>query len=161
MLVKIPVFQQNFLACYPFVLQRLQSIDGVKAVKEVQELENLTDEYGAVAPLDGVIYVIIDSINPLSYADNGRSQAVEIGFTFVLVKAIRTAQPHILQMGEMITKIAQSMQGYEPLNEHGERLTTSAFIQRQAMNFRYERGFGFYPMRFTTQVAFIANGGDE
>lgn len=152
------VLHQDFLACYPYLLERLKNIPQIKAVKEAQDLADLSNERGAVAPLDGVVYVIFDGFTPLDEVNAGKDHALEIGFSLILVKAMRSTQPNIAIIGETLTAIAKSLQGFEPKNEYGNYLTVSPFIQRKAIPIRYERGFGFFALRFTTNVVIL---GDE
>lgn len=154
-------WQDDFLACYPALLERLGNVKQIKKVFEVKDLEQLYGDKPNIAPLDGCVYVLLDSISPKEDNNNNREQMLEISFSVVLAKSFINISPsHVKQgdytLGQTLTAICQSLQGFEPIQD-GEYLTVTPFTQRSGMNIRYDKGFGLFALRFVTEVAILGD----
>lgn len=149
-----PIWHGNFLACYPAILQRLQQVKGVKKVLESQDLANISKSQ---RPLDGAVYVVFDGFSPTDHNNAKREQMLQIGFSVILVKTNITPRPQTDGIGETLTAIMQTLQGFQPQDEHGNDLTLSPLMQTQALAIRYEDGFAYFPMRFSTEIAILGD----
>ena len=152
-----PAWHTDILACYPYVLERLQSVSQVSQVLEAQDFADISSTKRKQIPADGTVYVILDGYTPGSENAKGREQNMEIGFSVILTKQQVTPQPATNGVGQTITAIAKALQGFDPTDERGRALTTQPFIQRKPLAVRYEDGFAFFPLRFTTVVAVLAD----
>lgn len=150
-----PAWQTDILACYPYVLERLQSVPQVSQVLEAQDFADISSAQRKQIPADGTVYVILDGYTPGSDNAKGREQNMEIGFSVILTKQQVTPQPSTNGVGQTITAIAKALQGFDPTDAQGRALTTEPFVQRKPLAIRYEQGFAFFPLRFTTVVAII------
>lgn len=153
---KLPAWRNNILACYPAILKRLEQVTQVKKVLEAQDFSAISSERKQ-RPLDGAVYVILDGFTPTSTNDNNREQTIEIGFSFILTKTNYTPRPQTDGVGETLTAITKALQGFDPMDNQGRALTTSPFRQQNALPIRYEDGFAYFPLRFTAEVAVIAD----
>ena len=151
-----PAWRNNILACYPAILKRLEQVTQVKKVLEAQDFSAISSERRQ-RPLDGAVYVILDGFTPTSTNDNNRGQTIEIGFSIILTKTNYTPRPQTDGVGETLTAIAKALQGFDPSDESERALTTTPFKQRTALPIRYEDGFAFFPLRFTAEIAVIAD----
>lgn len=151
-----PLWRHNILACYPVLLNRLQSVAGVKKVLEATDLNALTGERRQ-RPLDGGVYVIFDGMTPKNDNNASREQILEIGFSVILVKTNVTPKPATDGIGETLTAIAKALQGFEPADSKGEILTLTPLKQTRALPIQYEDGFAYFPLRFVADVAIIAD----
>lgn len=156
-----PIWQDDFLACYPALLKRLGNIKQIKKVFEVKDLEQLYGDKPNIAPLDGCVYVLLDSISPKDENNNSHEQMLEIGFSVVLAKSLINISPsHVRQgdytLGQTLTAICKSLQGFEPIQD-GEYLTVTPFSQRSGLSIRYDKGFGLFALRFVTEVAILGD----
>lgn len=151
----LPQWRHNFLACYPVLLQRLQNVAGVKKVLEAKDLQMLTGDRRQ-RPLDGAVYVIFDGFTPKADNNKRREQLLELGFSIILTKTNITLKPCTDGVGETLTAIAKSLQGFEPKDEHGSNLTLTPFKQKPALPIRYEDGFAYFALRYVTDVAILA-----
>lgn len=147
-----PLWHNNILACYPEILKRLEQVDGVKKVLEAQDLASISTERKQ-RPLDGAVYVIFDGFTLKSSNNVKSEQLIDVGFSIILTKSNLSPRPQTGGIGETITAIMKSLQGFQPVDEHGEPLTCSPLVQTQALPIRYEDGFAYFPMRFITEVA--------
>lgn len=157
-----PIWHDDMLACYPALLKRLNSIKQIKKVFEIKEIDQLTAERPSVSVLDGCVYVLLDSISPKANADS-RSQTQELGFSIILAKSFINISPSQVKegdytLGQTLTAICKSLQGFEPIKD-GDYLTITPFTQTSALNIRYDKGFGLFPLRFVTEVAVL--GGED
>lgn len=152
-----PAWQTDILACYPYVLERLKSVSQVSQVLEAQDFADISSAKRKQIPADGTVYVILDGYTPGSDNARGREQNMEIGFSVILTKQQVTPQPATNGVGQTITAIAKALQGFDPTDKQGRALTTEPFIQRKPLAIRYEDGFAFFPLRFTTVVAVISD----
>lgn len=152
-----PAWQTDILACYPYVLERLKSVAQVTQVLEAQDFADISSAKRKQIPADGTVYVILDGYTPGSDNARGREQNMEIGFSVILTKQQVTPQPATNGVGQTITAIAKALQGFDPTDKQGRALTTEPFIQRKPLAIRYEDGFAFFPLRFTTVVAVISD----
>lgn len=151
-----PLWHSNFLACYPAILQRLEQVDGVKKVLEAQDLASISTGRKQV-PLDGVVYVVFDGFSPKNHNNAKREQMLDIGFSVILTKSNISPRPQTDGIGETLTAIMQALQGFQPQDEHGNDLTLSPLMQTQALAIRYEDGFAYFPMRFSTEIAILGD----
>ncbi|MDO4897065.1 MAG: hypothetical protein Q3971_06855 [Moraxella sp.] len=151
---KSPLWHDDILVCYPALLDRLKSISPIKKVQEIKELSEIDNQ--AVAPLDGVVYVIFDGLTPTDPNNDGREQVVELGFTIILAKQQYNPRPRMDGVGASLTAICKALQGYEP-EQDGRALTLSPFVQKQALAVRYFKNYALFPLRFTTTVAVMAD----
>lgn len=154
--MSVPIWRHNILACYPVLLNRLQSVTGVKKVLEATDLNALTGERRQ-RPLDGGVYVIFDGLTPKADNNHRREQVVEIGFSIILVKTNVTPKPATDGIGETLTAIAKALQGFEPMDGSGDMLTLTPLQQTRALPIQYEDGFAYFPLRFVADVAIIAD----
>lgn len=152
-----PAWQTDILACYPYVLERLKSVAQISQVLEAQDFADISSAQRRQIPADGTVYVILDGYTPGSDNAKSREQNMEIGFSVILTKQQVTPQPATNGVGQTITAIAKALQGFDPTDEQGRALTTEPFVQRKPLAVRYEDGFAFFPLRFTTVVAIISD----
>lgn len=155
-----PAFADNLLACYPALLARLEGTQGVKKVLEAVDLAALNGERKQL-PLDGAVYVVLDGFTPKSENNRGREQLIELSFSIILVKRHFTPKPQTDGVGETLTAICKALQGFDPQNAQGQALLSAPFVQANAIPIRYEDGFAFFPLRFTAEVAVIADEGNN
>lgn len=148
-----PLWHDDFLACYPALLSRLQTITQIKKIQEIKELAEI--DGGAVVPLDGAVYVIFDGLTPTSANNGGREQVMELGFTLILAKQQYNPHPRIDGVGATLTAICKALQGYEPTQD-GRALSLSPFVQKPALAVKYFKNYALFPLRFTTTVAILA-----
>lgn len=151
-----PVWREDLLACYPALIDRLKSCPEIKKVCEAKELADL-DSQKAQMPLDGAVYVILDSISPEESNNGGRETLITLGFSIILAKQNVNPTPKLAGLGATLTAICKALQGFEPKDKDGKHLTLSAFVQEKGLPIRYSRGFGFYAFRFTTKVAVVGD----
>lgn len=142
-------WQDNFLACYPYVLDRLRQVRGISLVP-------LSEQVRAGSPKDGTLYVIFDGVYPKTATDNRREQLFEIGLSVVLVKKNIASLPNMTATGECLTNIIKALQGYRPKDNMGEYLTETAFNLASSLSPDYDDNFIYYPMRFVATVAIIS-----
>lgn len=154
-----PAWHDNYLACYPALLERLKTVAGVKSVQEAKDLRDVTDPDNKKPPLDGAVYVVLDAFTSTSSNDEGREQDFEIGFSVILAKRNYTPDPAAGDgdVGATLTKICQSIQGFKPMTSDGRALTMTAFKSKPPMPIKYTKGFGFFPLRFVTTVTVISH----
>lgn len=150
----LPMYR-NMLACYPAVLARLATVEGVSAVLEAADLEAVTSDR-KLKPQDGAVYVVFDGFTPDATAGSKTVLRERLSFSLILAK--RQYNPSRLQygvngVGETITAIKSAFQGFDPEGENGEKLTLEPFTARSALPIAYHEGFAFFPMRFETAVA--------
>lgn len=148
-------WRDDFLACYPALLERLRQVKQVKKVLEAQDLAAISGER-RIKPLDGSVYVILDGFTPLQDNDRGSEHQIELGFSIILTMTQYTPRPRTDSVGALLTAIAKSLQGFRPVDQDGWELTLTPFVQQPALPIRYEDGFAYFPLRFTTSVAVIA-----
>ena len=134
-----PLWHDDFLVCYPALLDRIGTIPQVKKVQEIKELAEIDSQ--AVAPRDGAVYVIFDGRSP-----------TDLGFTLILAKQQYNPRPRMDGVGASLTAICKALQGFEP-EQDGRALTLSPFVQKQALAVRYFKNYALFPLRFTTTVA--------
>lgn len=147
-------WQDNFLACYPAVLEQLRRVKQVKKVLEAQDFANISSERKQ-RPLDGAVYVIFDGFTPTQPNNTNREQILDIGFSVILAKTNITPRPQTNGIGETLTAIAKALQGFLPVDQQGNDLTITPFEQKPALSIQYLDGFAYFPLRFTAQVAIL------
>lgn len=148
-------WQTDFLAFYPVLLNHLKQIPAIKKVCEAKELEDL--DVGRVqVPLDGAVYVVIDSIRPSESNNRGREQMMVIGISVILAKQQYNPMPKLDGVGATLTAICKALQGYEPMVDD-RHLTHSPLLQDGTMNILYRKGFALYPLHFSVSVAIVPN----
>lgn len=150
----MPAWQDDLLAVYPYLLARLKTVSSVKAVLEAKDLAALTGDRQQL-PLNGAVYVLLDGFTPKSANDNGREQVIELGFSVILTMTQYTPRPNIDGVGATLTNICRALQGFDPTDDNGRALTLTPFVQQAALPVRYEDGFAYFPLRFTTTVAVV------
>lgn len=158
----LPLWHDDVFACYPAMIDRLQELVADKTVRIIKEADDINDLVGDESkrlPLDGAIYVVFDSINPIGdTAGNGKYQAHEIGFSLVYTARKYSFRPLSgMSIGKILARISQKMNGFEPKNENGQDYTLSPFTQRNPLPVQYKNGFGYFSLRFVTTVATQAN----
>lgn len=154
-----PAWMDNILACYPYLIAQLRQVPAIRQVLEAQDFAAISSSQRRQLPQDGSVYVLLDGFTPQSTTDNNRAQTMEIGFSVILTKQQVTPQAATGGVGQSITAIAKALQGFDPVDEYGRALTSSAFKQRNALAVQYEEGFAFFPLRFTTTVEVINDEG--
>ncbi len=145
----------NLLACYPYFIAHLQTLDGISKVKEVHDINDL-QAAGKALPIDNAVYVIFDGCRPVDNAGSGRFAVEEISFSVLLVKRHYTPNRSAYMpdgVGESLTAIKKHVQGYHPVDKNGDYLTVKPFVQVPAIPISYRDGFAFFPTRFTALVA--------
>lgn len=151
----LPLWHNDILAFYPALIERLEGVPAIKKVCHAKELEDL-DAGRVQVPLDGAVYVVLDSIVPTDGNGRGREQLMQIGVSVILVKRDYNPVPRLDGVGASITAICQALQGFEPVDKDGRHYTLSPFVQDKGIGIRYNKGFAFFPMHFTTTVAILA-----
>lgn len=136
------------LRCYPYLIKRLQQVKEIKKVLQVTDLSELGKNK---TPLDGAVYVILLSQTPKGQAGNGKQYFFELDFSVIYVKQHYKQTP-LDGVGQALTAISQAIQGYEPMDDDGNHLTTEPFLQKGAGNNRVLDNFVLYPLRFSTEV---------
>lgn len=155
---RTPAWHDNFLACYPALLERIKGVAGVKKVLEAQDLQALTDPKRKLPPVDGAVYVIFSGMTPTNSNNQGREQSFDISFGIILTKRNYTPKPNDTDdVGTTLTALAKALQGYEPITDDGRALTLTPFKQTNPLPMRYEDGFAFFPLAITAQVAVVAD----
>ena len=160
----LPLWHDDLFACYPAMIERLQTLvkDGtVKIIKEADDISDLfpDGESGSRRlPLDGAIYVIFDSISPTGDSNNnGKNQVHEIGFSLVYtVKKYNFRGLSGMSVGKVLAKMGECMNGFEP-EQNGIALTLTPFEHRNPLPVQYKNGFGYFSFRYVTQVASYAS----
>ena len=156
-MANVPAWNDNALACYPYVLERLREVSQVKRVLEAADFAAISGAQRKQVPLDGAVYLILDGYTPTSTNGKGREQLIEIGFSVILTKQQFTPNPAADDVGKTLTAISKALQGFDPSDEQGRALVTAAFESRTPLPIQYEDGFAFFPLRFTTEVAIISD----
>lgn len=151
----LPLWHNDILAFYPALIERLNSVSAIKKVCEAKDLEDL-DTGRVQTPLDGAVYVVLDSIIPTDGNARAREQLMQIGVSIILVKRDYNPTPRLDGVGASLTAICQALQGFEPKDKDGRHYTLSPFVQDKGIAIRYNKGFAFFPMHFTTTVAILA-----
>lgn len=149
----LPLWHDDILAFYPALIERLKSVPAIKKVCEAKELEDL-DAGRVQTPLDGAVYVVLDSIAPTDGNARGREQLMQIGVSIILTKRDYNPVPRLDGVGATITAICKALQGFEAKKD-GRHLTLSPFVQNKGIAIRYSKGFAFFPMHFSTTVAIM------
>lgn len=145
-----PAWHDDFLICYPALLERLQSISEIKLVGEAKDLDQVLGD-NEIAPSDNAAYLMWDSLTPVS-EDGQRENTLQIGFSVVLSKQQYTPKPKIDGIGQMTAAIYKALNGFDPVNEKGQSLVSKAFRPAKPLPIRFKKGFGFFPMRFVAEV---------
>lgn len=152
-----PAWQDDALACYPYLLDRLREVSQVNVVLEAKDFADISGEDRQQIPLDGAVYVMLDGYTPTTSNARGAEQTIEIGFSVILTKQQFTPTPDTDGVGPTLTAISKALQGFDPKDERGRALVTSPFRQRPPIPIRYKPGFAFFPTRFTAEVAIISD----
>lgn len=151
---KTPLWHDDILVCYPALLDRLRQLPQIKKVLEIKELSDM--DKGAVAPLDGAVYVVFDGISLGDDNNRGKEQELELGFTIILAKQQYNPTPRMDGVGASLTAICKALQGYCPTQD-GRALTLSPFVQKQGLAVKYHQNYALFPLRFTTTVAVLSD----
>ena len=77
-MANVPAWNDNALACYPYVLERLREVSQVKRVLEAADFAAISGAQRKQVPLDGAVYLILDGYTPTSSNGKGREQLIEI-----------------------------------------------------------------------------------
>ncbi len=152
-MAKVNPMHSNMLACYPYVIKRLQTIDSIKKVAEAGELNFLLNK--KQRPDDNTLYVILYDHPPTETNNANKEQFIELDFIFVLVKRYFKNKIDYLEVGKTLTEIMHAMQGFEPLDDNGCYLVTEPFKQAKPLPIRFEDGYVFFSTRFIAEVAII------
>ena len=163
----LPLWHDDLFACYPAMIDRLQTLVKKGTVKVIKEADDISDLFpdgeggSRRLPLDGAIYVIFDSINPIGDGnDDGKNQEQEIGFSLVFtVKKYNFRGLSGMSVGKVLAQIGKCMNGFEPVKD-GRALTLSPFEQRNPLPVQYKNGFGYFSLRYVTTVATYADNLD-
>lgn len=145
----------DFLAFLPIVIKRLNAVEVIKKVFTVKELADL-DTGKNTTPLDGCVYVILDSFAPTDEVGKGKNQAMDITFSVILAKQYYN-KTGVGDVGATLTAIAKSLIGYDPKDEQGQHLTTTPIYLDKGAGVLYQQGFALYPLRFKTQSVIVAD----
>ena len=156
-MANVPAWNNNALACYPYVLARLEQVSQVKRVLEAADFAAISGAQRKQVPLDGAVYLILDGYTPTNSNANSREQLIEIGFSVILTKQQFTPNPATDGVGQTLTAISKAMQGFDPSDSQGRALVTEPFESRAALPIQYEDGFAFFPLRFTAEVAILSD----
>ena len=152
-----PAWNDNALACYPYILERLESVMQVKRVLEAADFAAISGAQRKQVPLDGAVYLILDGYTPTSSNAKGKEQLIEIGFSVILTKQQFTPNPATDGVGQTLTAISKALQGFDPSDSQGRALVTEPFTHRPPLPIQYEDGFAFFPLRFTAEVAILSD----
>lgn len=155
-----PLWHDDLFACYPLMIERLQTLvaDGtVKIIKEADDISDLVGGESSRLPLDGAIYVIFDSISVGEANNNGKNQVHQIGFSLVYaVKKYNFRGLSGMSVGRVLARIGQCMNGFKPAIDRQD-LTLSPFVQANPLPVQYQNGYGLFSLRYTTTVASCAD----
>lgn len=156
-MANVPAWNDNALACYPYVIERLKTVPQVKRVLEAADFAAISGTQRKQVPLDGAVYLILDGYTPTASNGNKREQLIEIGFSVILTKQQFTPNPATDGVGQTLTAISKALQGFDPSDEQGRALVTEPFESRAALPIQYEDGFAFFPLRFIAEVAILSD----
>ena len=156
-MANVPAWNDNALACYPYVLARLKQISQVKIVQEAAEFVEISGADRKKVPLDGAVYLVLDGYTPTDSNANSKEQLIEIGFSVILTKQHITPNPNTDDVGKTLTAISKALQGFDPSDAQGRALVTEPFKSRPALPIQYEKGFAFFPLRFICEVAILSD----
>lgn len=156
-MANVPAWNDNALACYPYLLARLKQIPQVRIVQEAAEFAAISGAQRKHVPLDGAVYLILDGYTPTASNANSREQLIEIGFSVILTKQQFTPNPATDGVGQTLTAISKALQGFDPNDQQGRALVTAPFESRTPLPIQYEDGFAFFPLRFTAEVAILSD----
>lgn len=157
----LPLWHDDMFACYPPMIERLQTLvkNGiVKIIKEADDISDLVGDNPTQKPLDGAIYVIFDSLTPTDSNDNGTEQVEQIGFSLVYTVKKYAFRPNsTMSVGRVLSSIGKLMNGFAPEDENGRAYTLSPFMQANPLPVQYKNGFGYFSRRYVTTVATCAD----
>lgn len=156
-MANVPAWNDNALACYPYVLERLREVSQVKRVLEAADFAAISGAQRKQVPLDGAVYLILDGYTPTASNGKGREQLIEIGFSVILTKQQFTPNPASDDVGKTLTALSKALQGFDPSDAQGRALVTDPFESRTPLPIQYEDGFAFFPLRFTAEVAILSD----
>jgi hypothetical protein len=156
-MANVPAWNDNALACYPYVLERLREVSQVKRVLEAADFAAISGAQRKQVPLDGAVYLILDGYTPTASNGKGREQLIEIGFSVILTKQQFTPNPASDDVGKTLTALSKALQGFDPSDAQGRALVTDPFESRPPLPIQYEDGFAFFPLRFTAEVAILSD----
>lgn len=156
-MANVPAWNDNALACYPYVLERLREVSQVKRVLEAADFAAISGAQRKQVPLDGAVYLILDGYTPTASNGKGREQLIEIGFSVILTKQQFTPNPASDDVGKTLTALSKALQGFDPSDAQGRALVTQPFESRPPLPIQYEDGFAFFPLRFTAEVAILSD----
>lgn len=150
-----PAWHEDFLVCYPAIIERLKGIQCIKKVFEAKELNELSANE-SIVPLDGAAYVLFDSIEPLS--ERGvRENTLQIGFSIILAKQQYTPQPKIDGLGQTLAAVYKAFNGFDPTNDEGRALVSTPFRAAKPKPILFRNSVGLFPMRFVSEVVVMAD----
>lgn len=156
-MANVPAWNDNALACYPYLLAHLKKIPQVKIVEEAAEFVEISGAERKKVPLDGAVYLVLDGYTPTTSNANSREQLVVIGFSVILTKQHIAPNTNTDDVGKTLTAISKALQGFDPSDEQGRALVTAPFSSQPALPIQYEKGFAFFPLRFTAEVAILSD----
>lgn len=147
-------WKSDFLSgVYTAIKQRLNEIDGVVRVIEAQELSAIAAKN---IRQNNAIYLIFEGFSPKTANNRSKEQILELSFSVILLRTQLNPEPQLNGLGAMLTKICRALQGFSPSDSEGRDLVISPLKQSSAMNIQYLDGFGYFPLRFSCEVAVIS-----
>ena len=146
-------WQTDFLTgIYTAVKNRLKEIQDITRIIEAQELTSIASKN---IRLNNAIYLIFEGFTPTKPNNRGKNQILELSFSVILLRTQLNPEPNLSGLGAMLTKICRALQGFEPKDEKGNLLAVSPLKQEKALNIQYLDGFGYFPLRFSCEVAVV------
>ena len=136
----------NFLSAEPLLMARIKDKAGLSNVFSTIDLQGVTEK-SQVVP---AVHVIFDGYKPVSKA--GNPDVIKLQQSWIIVVVVRNvsatheASAVNEDAGPYILNAIQSLQGYKLSNEHSaiEIVAAPAPLIRA--------GFGYYPIKITTNV---------
>lgn len=137
---------------YTAIKERLKEIEGISKIIEAQE-------FSAIAAknirINNALYLIFEGFNPTQENNRGKNQILELSFSVILLRNQLNPEPKLDGLGAMLTSICRALQGFDPKDKKGNPLVVSPLTQVKALNIQYLDGFGYFPLRFSCEVAII------
>lgn len=146
-------WRNDFLTgVYEAIKNRLKQVEGITKIIEAQELSAIAAKN---IRLNNALYLIFDGFTPTKENNRGKNQILELSFSVILLRTQLNPEPKLNGLGTMLTKICRTLQGFEPENDKGQLLVVSPLKQEKALGIQYLDGFGYFPLRFSCEVAII------
>lgn len=138
---------------YEAIKSRLKEIQGISRIIEAQELSAIAAKN---IRLNNAIYLIFEGFTPTKENNRGKNQILELSFSVILLRTQLNPEPKIDGLGAMLTSICRALQGFDPKDKKGNPLVVSPLAQVKGLNIQYLDGFGYFPLRFSCEVAIIS-----